>query len=68
MHKYTDPNRQAIVDRAQQAIDKAQSIIDCMKSRRVIVSPAPKFDWSKRIKDLSPEEQAKIVRMTNKAR
>lgn len=68
MHTYSDPNKQAIVTRAQDAINKAQSIIDDMKSRRVVVPVAPKFNWDVRIKDLSPEEQAKVVRMSNKAR
>lgn len=68
MHTYTDSRKQALVNQAQAAIDKAQAIIDDMCSQ---LQPRPvntvSYTWV-RISDMTPEEQAKIIRMTHKAR
>jgi hypothetical protein len=67
MHTYTDPNKQAIVDRAQAAIDRAQAIIDDMRARRIVTSGKLEYKLCK-MSELSEEERASIVRMENKPR
>ena len=68
MHKYSNPRMQAIADRAHEQVKRGNEILESARAE-VITGKRERHEFTMcKIADLSPEDQAKVIRPTRSTR